>query len=300
MDIINNPFLIIGMNMKRNTLITLLLVNFILHAENSTKADPDYTFTGFEFAGATVVKIGDYVKFKYLETGGFIEVRDEKHFNTKFAPNHNWRGFFFLRSNIPIKDNPEKKIFLNIGYEHESAHPTMGIEDSTADPYIKLYDGQYRVIDLNSLLLRYNRTHFLNRNILSLKSDYQFYFYSKNTPELTKETRSVSNGLSLGLEYTRSINENLSIYTSVFDRYIFKGKKKASGDIFSGNDTLYKAYPVINEINTISAKTGVAINLSKIKRRIEVYCSILYGNIFGFVDSREKRLRVAGGICISS
>lgn len=286
--------------MKRNTIIALLLVSLNLPAENSTKADPDYTFTGFEFAGATVVKLGDFVKLNFLEIGGFIEVRDEKYFNTKFAPNHNWRGFFFLHSNITTKDNPDKKIFLNIGYEHESAHPTMGIKKSTTDPYIKLYDGQYRVIDLNSLLLRYNRKQFFNQNIFSIKFDYQFYFYSKNTPELTNKTRSVSNGLSLGLEYTRSINENLSIYASVFDRYIFMGRKEITGDIYKGNDTLHIAYPIINEVNTISAKTGVALNLSKIRRQVEVYCSILYGNIFGFVDSREKRLRVAGGICISS
>lgn len=286
--------------MKRNTIIALLLVSLHLHAGNSTKADPDYTFTGFEFTGTTVVKVGDYVKFKYLKAGGFIEVRDEKYFNTKFAPNHNWRGFFFLHSTITTKDNPDKKIFLNIGYEHESAHPTMGIKKSTTDPYIKLYDGQYRVIDLNSLLLRYNRKQFFKQSIFSIKFDYQFYFYSKNTPELTNKTRSVSNGLSLGMEYTRSINENLSIYASVFDRYIFMGRKEITGDIYKGNDTLHIAYPIINEINTISAKTGVAFNLSKIKRQVEVYCSILYGNIFGFVDSREKRLRVAGGICISS
>lgn len=286
--------------MKSNTIIALLLVSSILHAENSTKADPDYTFTGFEYAGATVVKLGDFVKFKYLKAGGFIEVRDEKYFNTKFAPNHNWRGFFFLHSKITTKDNPDKKIFLNIGYEHESAHPTMGIKKSTTDPYIKLYDGQYRVVDLNSLLIRYNRMHFLNQNILSLKFDYQFYFYSKNTPELKNKTRSVSNGLSLGLEYTRTINDYLNFYIATFDRYIFKGRKKITGDIYKGNDTLHIAYPIINEVNTISAKTGLALNLSKIKRQVEVYCSILYGNIFGFVDSREKRLRVAGGICISS
>ena len=288
--------------MKRNTIVVLLLLSLNVYADNPTKADPDYTFTGFEFAGATVVKLGDFVKFKFLETGGFIEVRDEKHFNTKFAPNHNWRGFFFLHSTLTTKDNPDKKIFLNIGYEHESAHPTMGIQPSktTTDPYVKLYDGQYRVVDLNSLLIRYNRMHFLNQNILSLKFDYQFYFYSKNTPELTNETRSISNGLSLGLEYTRTINDYLNFSIAAFDRYIFKGRKKINGDIYKGNDTLNIAYPVINEVNTISGKTGVALNLSKIKRQVEIYFSMLYGNIFGFVDSREKRLRVAGGICISS
>lgn len=286
--------------MKRNTIIALLLVSLNLPAENTTKADPDYTFTGFEFAGATSVKLGDYVKLKFLEMGGFIEVRDEKHFNNKFAPNHNWRGFFFLHSAITTTDNPDKKIFLNIGYEHESAHPTMGIKKETTDPYIKIYDGQYRVIDLNSLLLRYNRIQLFNQNTISIKFDYQFYFYTKNTPELTDSTRSISNGLSLGLEYSMAINDYLNFYISAFDRYIFKGKKKASGDIYIGNDTLYKKYPIINELNTITAKTGVALNLSKIKRQVEIYCSILYGNIFGFVDSREKRLRVAGGICISS
>lgn len=286
--------------MKNPAIVVLLLLIVSVSAENTAKADPDYTFTGFEYAGATVVKLGDYVRLKFLETGGFIEVRDEKHFNTKFAPNHNWRGFFFLHGAFATTDNPNKKIFLNIGYEHESAHPTMGIQKETTDPYIKLYDGQYRVIDLNSILLRYNRIQLLNQNTFSVKFDYQFYFYTKNTPELTKSTRSISNGLSLGLEYNRAVNDYLNFYISAFDRYIFKGKEKASGDIFIGNDTLYKAYPIINEVNTITGKTGVALNLDKIKRRIEIYFSVLYGNIFGFVDSREKRLKIAGGICISS
>lgn len=286
--------------MNKYMIILLLVLNADLSAENTTKADPDYTFTGFEFAGTTIVKLGDYVKLKFLEMGGFIEVRDEKYFNTKFAPNHNWRGFFFLHAAIATTDNPNKQIFLNIGYEHESAHPTMGIQKETNDPYIKLYDGQYRVIDLNSILLRYNRIKLLNQNIFSVKFDYQFYFYTKNTPELTNKTRTISNGLSLGLEYNRAINNYLSFYISTFDRYIFRGKKKVPGHIYVGNDTLYIQYPVINELNTIAGKTGASLILSKIKRRIELYFSLLYGNIFGFVDSREKRLRLAGGICISS
>ena len=209
--------------MKHSAIAVMLLLTAIVSAENTTKADPDYTFTGFEFAGATIVKLGDYVKLKFLEMGGFIEVRDEKHFNTKFAPNHNWRGFFFLHGAIATTDNPDKKIFLNIGYEHESAHPTMGIKKETTDPYIKIYDGQYRVIDLNSILLRYNRIQLLNQTSLAIKFDYQFYFYTKNTPELTKSTRSISNGLSLGLEYSRPINDYLNFYISAFDHYILKG-----------------------------------------------------------------------------
>ncbi len=290
------------MKMKKNIFIILFFLYFRLYAENAVKADPDFTFTGYEYAGVSIMKIGDCLDLRLLQTGGFIEVRDEKRFNRRFTPTHNWRGYFFLYSRIFTRDIEQKMVFFNIGYEHESAHATMGIQENTTDAYEKIYDGQYRKIDLNSLLIRYNRIIFFGRNFLSTKFDYQFYFISKNTPELTGKALSVGNGLSLGLEFTRDITDLISAYISVFDRYIFKGKKKASGDIYcgSGDDfkTIEKSYPIINEINSVSAKTGISLDLSKINRKIDVYFSILYGNIFGFVDSRDKRLRFSGGLCI--
>lgn len=286
--------------MVKTTLVIILLVCGILFAENSVKADPDYTFTGFEYARITIVKIGDYLNLKYLQSGGFIEVRDEECFNYKLIPNHNWRGYFFLYSNIITKNNPEKKVLLNIGYEHESAHPTMGIKKSTTNPYEKIYDDQYRNINLNSLLLRYNRISFFGQNTFSIKFDYQFYFSSNNTPELTGNPYTISHGLSLGMEYTRRINELIDIYISAFDRYIFKGRKDCKDNIYKGDSVVNISYPIINEVNTVTAKTGLLFNMNKIKRQAEVYFSILYGNIFGFVDSRDKRFRLSGGVCISS
>ena len=176
----------------------------------------------------------------------------------------------------------------------------MGVKKSTTNPYEKIYDDQYRNINLNSLLLRYNRISFFGQNIISTKFDYQFYISSNNTPELAGNPYSNSHGLSLGLEYTRRINNIISFYVSTFDRYIFEGSKKYTGNIYKGNDTLYISYHIIREVNTITAKTGILFNMNKIKRQAEVYFGILYGNIFGFVDSRDKRFRVSGGVCISS
>jgi|GEM_PF-1044211 len=287
-------------SMLRFFLVILLLWPFTICAENAVHADPDNVFTGFEYAGASAVKLGDCLFLKLLQTGGFIEVRDETHFNTKIAPTHNWRGYFFLYANIITRNSPEKITGLNIGYEHESAHPTMGIKRETNDPYIKIYDSQYRSIDLNSLLVRYNRKHLWEQNTVSLKLDYQFHFYSKNTPEIVDSSRAMSNGISLGIEYSRSVKEYLTVYVSVFDRYIFKGKKHDADYLYKGMDTVYTSYPIINEVNTISGKTGLLFDLKKLNRYFEIYFSTLYGNIFGFVDSREKQLRISGGICISN
>jgi len=282
--------------------LVLLLTWCFIPAENAVKADPDLICSGLDYFGATAVKIGDYLQIKYLEMGGIVEVRDEKCFNCKFLPNHNWRGFFFIAGNVIIQDLPERKLFISLGYEHESAHPTMGIKKSPVNAFEALYDDIYRNINFNSLLIRYNQLHLIGQNVLSGRFDFQFYFNANNTPELPGNTSSVGHGLSLGLEYRRNINKLISVYLSAFDRFIFNGKKEKKDWIYynNGNSVTLRetTYPIIKEVNTITAKTGLLLHWNKIKRNIDVYFGVLYGNVFGFVDSRDKRLRISGGIRI--
>ncbi len=178
----------------------------------------------------------------------------------------------------------------------------MGIKKASTNAFEKIYDDNYRNINLNSLVTRYNRINLFGQNCISGKFDYQFYFKANNTPELIGNTSSVGHGLSLGLEYIRNVNDLVSVYISAFDRYIFRGRKKTTGPVYFGKDATFEqrkaTYPIINEVNTITGKTGLLLHWNKIKRNIDIYCNILYGNIFGFVDSRDKRLRVSGGICI--
>ncbi len=273
------------------------------YAENDINADPDLVGSGFEFNGATAIKIGDYLQLKFLETGGFLQVRDEKCFNCKFLPTHNWRGFFFCYANLTTEDTEQKKIVISLGYEHESAHPTMGIKKATTNAFEKIYDDVYRNINLNSFTARYSRYHLFERSLVLGKFDYQFYFKANNTPELPGNTSSVGHGLSLGIEYIREINNVLSLSVSVFDRYIFKGQKEKTAMVYFGKGADFEqrqtAYPIINEMNTFSVRTSLLFNIPKIKRHIAVYGSFLYGNIFGFVDSREKRMQGACGVSIS-
>ncbi len=285
--------------------LSLFIITFagVLYAEHTVNADPDLAASGFEFNGATAIKIGDYLQLKFLETGGFLEVRDEKCFNCKFLPTHNWRGLFFCYANITTENSEDKKIVISLGYEHESAHPTMGIKKTTTNAFEKIYDDVYRNINLNSFMARYSRHHIFGRNLLFGKFDYQFYFKANNTPELPGNTSSIGHGLSFGVEYIREINTILSLSISVFDRYIFKGQKKKTAMIYFGNGADFEqretAYPIINGMNTVTAKTSLLFNIPKIKRHIAIYGSILYGNIFGYVDSRDKRHRIACGIYIS-
>lgn len=56
------------------------------------------------------------------------------------------------------------------------------------------------------------------------------------------------------------------------------------------------SYPVINSVNTVTLKTGTTFNTGCDGVMLSVYGSVLYGNIYGFVDSRDKRLQYAIGI----
>jgi hypothetical protein len=58
--------------------LVLLLTWSFIQAENAVKADPDFICSGLDYFGATAVKIGDCLRLKFLETGGFVDSRDKR------------------------------------------------------------------------------------------------------------------------------------------------------------------------------------------------------------------------------
>lgn len=266
---------------------------------SSVRADPDYVATGIEFRGVPAVKIGDDIGFDRFSIGGMIEVRNEERFNQEALPNHNWRGFVFAYYGLPVFSRGTGYGVLSAGFEHESAHPTMGLNEPASDPHQKIYDGIYRNINMNSFLLRYCHT-IEGSYILKLIIDSQFYFASRNTPELPYTDTGWSEGVSGGAEYSFPLSVSWEIFVSVHDRYIFRGRSESRRDVWfsEGGSAVLKnvSYPVINSVNTVTLKTGTTFNTGCDGVMLSVYGSVLYGNIYGFVDSRDKRLQYAIGI----
>lgn len=291
-------------NVKKRTafffIITTVSVFCSIHpaAAETILSDPDHISTGMEYRGVPDARVGDTFGYSRFVFGGMAEIRNESRFNQGALPNHNWRGFVFLYFNKPLSDN-ENKLILTSGLEHESAHPTMGLNDGNDTAYDKIYDSTYRNINMNSLLLRLTGTSGTGY-ALTLTGDVQLYYHSRNTPELPVNDLTWSEGISGGFEFRYPVTGDTDFFISGFDRYIFQSREKAKGNIYhdtdSGVETLYEEYPIINSTNTVSAKTGFIISNLVPSRKVSVYLGILYGNIYGFVDSREKRTVYSLGI----
>lgn len=268
-------------------------------AVNWNYANPDLVVTGYEFYGVPAVKVGDFVRYRDFHLGGFLESRNEERFDQGPLPNHNWRGYGFLRYDREALSRPYNTIILSAGLEHESAHPTGGFYEHNDEAYEMIYDGQYRNINLNSFLLGYTQTLGGDYQF-RFGAEYQFYFLSKNTPELHDTSLAYSHGFSAGLEFFIAMNPSLDLFISVFDRFILRGDAERQDWIYhdtaGGPVQRYESYPVINGMNTVVVKAGVLFNRRSEQRRVTVYGKMLYGNIFGFVDSREDRLRFSAGV----
>lgn len=271
-------------------------------AVNWNLADPDLVATGYEFYGVPAVKVGDFVTFRDFSLGGFIESRNEERFTQGPLPNHNWRGYGFLRYDREALSRPGNSIIISAGLEHESAHPTGGFHENNDEAYEMIYDGLYRNINLNSLLLGYSQSLGTDFQ-LRFGAEYQFYFLSKNTPELHDNSLALGHGFSAGLEFFAAVTPYLDLFVSVFDRYIFRGGEEREDWIYHDTETgpvqRYEPYPVINGMNTVAVKAGLLFNRRRDWRRVTLYGKVLYGNVSGFVDSREERLRFSAGVEIA-
>jgi len=277
--------------------LSVFCSDYIYSAE-TVLSDPDHISTGFEYRGSPNIKLGDTFGYGGFTFGGMADIRNESRFNQGILPNHNWRGFVFAYYDRSLTDDKDL-LNLTTGFEHESAHPTMGFNDGNDQAYDKVYDSTYRNINMNSLLLRLS-SRSGSGYALTLSGDAQFYFSSRNTPELPVNELTWSEGISGGFEFKYPLSNSAEFYVSGFDRYIFQSRYKTKGNIYydtsSGVETRLENYPVINNTNTVSAKTGFIFSNLIDKRKVSIYCGILYGNIFGFVDSREKRTVYSAGI----
>ena len=283
----------------------ILFAGFIIFFTQSVFAnfaDPDSISMGYEYYGSPAVKAGDYVEYHGCRLGGFIETRNEDRFEQGPLPNHNWRGFGFLRYNHLLYKGEMNSLNIVTGAEHESAHPTGGFHENNDEAYEMIYDGLYRNINLNSIMLGFSGIT-VGRVRFRYNADYRLYVYSRNTPELHDNTLTHGHGFSGGLELYVGILPTVDLYLSLFDRYIFKGDKHRPGWIYydEGGAAVkrYESYPIINEVNTFVLKTGILIHRTDGKRTLSIYGKMLYGNIYGFVDSRDERLRFSVGMEIT-
>lgn len=288
---------------KHLTIITLCIFAALYRdsysfAAETALSDPDHISTGFEYSGISQVKLGDSIGYGNFLSGGMADIRNESRFNEEAIPNHCWRGFLFLYYSSPM--DYDKTIFkFTSGFEHESAHPTGGLIDRSGKAYDRIYDGAYRNINMNSFMMRISRRSGTGYEI-TYSGDMQFYFHSRNTPELPVNELTSSEGISGSVEFRYPVSENTVFFISAFDRYILQGRKKISADIYCDTDsgvvTQFRKYPVINNINTFSLKGGMVLGNIIPERKISLYCGFLYGNISGFTDSRENRTVYSLGV----
>jgi len=269
---------------------------------SSLHADPDHIATGFEFRGSPAVRVGDRVQIGPFEAGGMVEVRNEERFNQEALPNHNWRGFAFACFNRDLYGGDFFRASMAAGYEHESAHPTGGLGWDGDSAHEAIYDGAYRNINLNSLMVRL-ASEAGRRCALRLSADYQYYFLGRNTPELPGDGLGRSHGLSGGLELSLPVAGGVDVFVSAFGRRIFQGPDNETGEVYVERDGEVRkstvSYPLINGVSTVSARCGVSAENLVPHGTVSVYCGILHGNIFGFVDSRERRTVYSIGVEIA-
>ena len=279
-------------------IIFFISITLEIFAASFVQADPDKPFIGLEYSGVPSAKVGDSFHLNSFSIGGFLESRNETRFHQGVLPNHNWRGFAFLNYEYKLKKINKNNFTVFGGIEHESAHPTMGFNENNNEAYEMIYDDKYRNINLNSISL--GISYLYENRLFNLKSiiNYQQYLFSKNTPELHNTDLSNSFGMSVGFDMVFDYCQSKKVYISMFNRFIAEGDEQRVDSIYYDENgsiiTKLKSYPILNKVNTIVFKTGIIFQRKKFN--ISLYLKLLYGNIFGFVDSREKRKVVSLGI----
>jgi hypothetical protein len=293
-----------GMHMSslRLSLLTALLCLHAAHAETRIGADPDFICSGYSWSGVAQLSLGDLIAIKGISLGGMVVIRNEARLNQGLLPNHSWRGFVHAGYRIAPAAFTKRELAIVAAFEHESTHPTMGIEEPPHTCYDMVYDGSYRRYLLNSLLIRIEKSWTLRHFVVMAKIDYQFYFFSKNTPELATQTPAQGNGVSLAAEARVPIRRTYA-FVSVFDRCIARGHATDVGEVHfnsrSGIVGQRVRWPIMAEMNTVVVKAGYAVPIPKLRRTVSVSGSLLYGNVFGFVDSRERRTVWSMGVALS-
>jgi hypothetical protein len=265
-------------------------------------ADPDIIGSGAEYHGTLQMKAGECITIGMVDIGGFVEVRNESRFNQGVFPNHNWRGCISGLVTRSLIRQMQISLEAYTGLVHESAHATMGIVESTDDPYALIYDHHYRKSLLNGLPAGVQFEMFDQVNRLVLKGWGTWYFLSKNTPELPGLETANSGGLAFSALYRYLFGKQLSCFASLHNRYIFRGSETHYGEVFRSGESgpVLEAtdYPVVNRANTFTVTGGISVPLFRARRRMDCYVRYLYGHVYGYVDSREKRSQAAAGIVV--
>jgi hypothetical protein len=270
-------------------------------AQTAIMANPDYFSSGISWTteGVPGIKIGDILRFHYFDIGAMFEARNEKRFNQEIFPNHNWRCTGRIEIPFSLRPPGSSHFSFNALISHESAHPTMGIREPTQKAFELIYDDVYRRMILNSIGVAGRFSCSCPHNHFSAGLGCYFYFLSKNTPELAGSKLGLSNGLSIGAENRYAFNRSLDFFVSIYDRIIFRSSDSDSGLLHEGNynnlTNVGHKYPVMTQVNTIVLKAGLVISC---KEHMEIvpYCRLLYGNSYGFIDSRDNRLALSFGI----
>ena len=290
-------------------LYLLLFVVFIQYSYSlNVLADNDHVSHQVQYAKGINVKLGNEIRTEHFKLGGFFEVRNEKRFDEGYLPNHNWRGFldFSLLFNGQksglINDFLSDNHYLSIGYEHESAHASMGIEESTDDALERIYDGEYRSINLNSLSIKNFYVLSGKKMAFLLKGEYQVYFYSKNTPERSDKKLTQGHGVSAGVDWFYKMFSGYELVVSLHNKYMFNGIGKEGTSIYVDTDTgvgrIAENYPVIRGMNTFEVLSGFRGWSSYLDRHYMLYAKYTRGNKGGFVDSRQKDDLVGFGLML--
>lgn len=283
-------------------LITLITICFASHGYSSNEivANPEFISSGLEWNGTASMRIGDHYNFHHFVFGGMIEVRNEERFDEGVFPNHNWRGFFLTEYSL-FKLSSSFNVAL--GFEHESAHPTMGIETVPKTEYQYIYNEQYRRYSMNSFTLSLVKTFDFWGMINTWKIKNHFFFYSTNTPEIYDgDAYAQSFGFDFGTSFEYLFKRS-SLFLSLYLNTQLDSKGMKTGDRWiSDGDSFtieYITEPVIQSSPTFNSRLGWNFPIVNKSLSVKLYTQYRWGHPRGFVDSREVRKDFGFGFMLS-
>ncbi len=273
----------------------------LLYSNTLFYADHDTPGSGMEFSDGMSVQLGDRFSFSLVTIDAIIEARNEPRFNNAPLPNHNWRGFLSIGTSIiPLFTNDLQWLAIQIGFEHSSAHATMGVEEPTYRPHEMIYDGKYRNVNLNSIFLKNEYT--LYDSALTIEAQYHFYFFSRNTPELPNFDWTHGHGISAGIQYSHILFFDYSGVLSLYDQFIFNSTRTSHDYLFEEPNGILSlkesSHPIIHQTNAFSLLAGIEKRIFD-RYTLLVYLKYLYGTEGGYVDSRQVTNALSFGFLIS-
>lgn len=277
----------------------LLCLSLPLWAENV--ADIDHVDSRIEWAGLPAIKVGEYLAANGFSLGGFVELRDEARFDQGYLPNHQWRGFLRLGYTYDVNILDSLQAQFPMGYQHESAHASMGIKEETTRAYDLIYDDRYRIVNRNAFFAGYALRYRHGWDVC-WQTKYLRYVGSRNTPEAANKVLTYGNGFATGLDVSFPMSwvnrPQWAFVVSGFLRQEFESSRKVNTlvhfDSTGGAQELLVDYPVFRATRGIVGTMGLSVPMGT--RRLFFYGQYGFGNLGGFYDSRQKNTRVAGGV----